>query len=89
MDAKCIRVLRPYEKTNNDNSVIYIDEEAKISLSANWGDEVEILGRRKAKAKIQPIKDLDRDGFIGRAGQDLIDELYIEYGEEVLLNRIK
>lgn len=88
MDNKCIRVLRPYTIEDNDQMVIYIEDQARKELSSNWGDRVEILGRKKVIAEIQPLKDLDKDGLIGRAGQRLIDELYIEYGEEVLLNRL-
>lgn len=88
MDNKCIRMLRPYNEEDNPKMVLYIEDRAREELSANWGDKVEILGRKKAIAEIQPLEDLDKDGLIGRGGQRLMDELYIEYGEEVLLNRI-
>lgn len=88
MDIKCIRVLRPYNDEKEEDRTIYIEDRAREDLTANWGDEIQILGRKKVIARIQPLKDMDKDGLIGRAGQDLIDELYIEYGEEVLLDRL-
>lgn len=88
MDVKCIRILRPYKDEDNNELTIYIDEQARESLSKQWGDEVEVLGRKKAIAKIKPLNEIDQDGFIGRAGQKLIDDVYIEYGEEVFINNI-
>jgi len=88
MDNKCVRVLRPYCEDDNDKMIIYIEDKARAELSCHWGDKVEVLGRRKAVAQIQPLKGFDKDGFIARAGKRLIDELYIEYGEEVLISSI-
>ncbi|WP_394922981.1 hypothetical protein [uncultured Robinsoniella sp.] len=86
MDVKCVRVLRPYEKSDDKKKVIYIDEDAKYSLMKEWGDKVFIKGRNDVRdVEIQPLKELDQNGFIARAGQQLIDELYIEYGEEVMI----
>lgn len=51
-----------------------------------WGEKVFIKGRNDVRdVEIQPLKELDQNGFIARAGQQLIDELYIEYGEEVMI----
>jgi len=88
MDNKCVRILRPYCEDDNHKMLIYVEDKVRVELSCNWGDKVEVLGRKKAVAQIQPLKDLDKDGFIARAGKRLIDELYIEYGEEVLISRI-
>ena len=86
MDVKCVRVLRPYEKADDKKKVIYIDEDAKYSLMKEWGDKVFIKVRNDVRdVEIQPLKELDQNGFIARAGQQLIDELYIEYGEEVMI----
>ena len=85
MDVKCVRVLRPYEDDNDEGS-IYIDREAQCSLNKNWGEVVEAMGRRKIKVAIKPLRELDQDGFIARAGQKVIDALFIEYGEEILLH---
>lgn len=86
MDVKCVRVLRPYNKSDEDKLILYIDEDARYSLMKNWGDTVFVKGRRDVKnVEIQPLKDIDQEGFIARAGQRMIDELYIEYGEEVMV----
>lgn len=86
MDVKCVRVLRPYNKSDEDKLILYIDEDARYSLMKNWGDTVFVKGRRDVKnVEIQPLKDIDQEGFIARAGQRMIDELFIEYGEEVMV----
>ncbi len=86
MDVKCVRVLRPYEDAQDEKNVIYVDEAARYALIKKWGDTVMVRGRRDVKnVQIKALKGLDQDGFIARAGEALIDELFIEYGEEVLL----
>jgi hypothetical protein len=86
MDVKCVRVLRTYEDAQDTKKVIYVDEAARYSLIKQWGETVIVRGRRDVKdVVIKPLQALDKDGFIDRASQALIDELYIEYGEEVLL----
>ncbi|PNV59905.1 hypothetical protein C0033_21750 [Clostridium sp. chh4-2] len=88
MDAKCVRVLRPYDDSDNHKRVVYIDEDARYSLMKQWGDTVFIRGRRDIKdVEIQPLKAMDQEGFIARMGKDLLDEVYVEYGEEVMLSR--
>lgn len=86
MDVKCVRVLRPYPGRKNDDLTLYIDEEARWSLNKSWGAEVVATGRRKVKVIIAPLEEMDQGGFMARAGQALIDALYIEYGEEILLH---
>jgi hypothetical protein len=86
MDVKCVRVLRPYEGTDASERVIYIDEDAKYSLIREWGSKIMVRGRFDAKeVEIRPLKAFDQQGFIARASQSIIDEAYIEYGEEVQL----
>lgn len=86
MDVKCVRVLRPYEASDNKKRVLYIDEDARYSLMKQWGDKVCIQGRRNVTSvEIQPLKDMDQEGYIARAGNQLLDEMFIEYGEEVLI----
>ncbi|WP_332447027.1 hypothetical protein [Sphaerochaeta sp.] len=86
MDVKCVRVLRSYEDVPLDEHAIYIDESARYALIKQFGDRVMVRGRRDVKdVEIKPLRPLDQDGFIARAGQALIDQLYIEYGEEVQL----
>lgn len=86
MDAKCVRVLRPYEEKKE--KVIYIDEDAKYSLLAEWGDKISVSGRFMVKGvEIQPLKPMDQDGFVARMSKVLLDEVYVEYGEEVMLSR--
>lgn len=86
MDVKCVRVLRVYEDANDTQKVIYVDEAARYALIKKWGESVMVRGRRDVKGVvIKALKELDQDGFIARANQALIDELFIEYGEEVLL----
>ncbi|MBT9777920.1 hypothetical protein GPL15_15565 [Clostridium sp. MCC353] len=88
MDAKCVRVLRPYEEADNKKRVIYIDEDARYSLMKQWGDTIIIKGRRDVKnVEIRPLKEMDQEGFIARMGSQLLDEVFVEYGEEVMLNR--
>ena len=91
MDVKCVRVLRPYDNlpenaSRHDEMVIYIDEDARYALNKKWGDRVEAKGRRTIQATIQPLAPMDQEGFIARADQAVIDALFIEYGEEILLH---
>jgi len=86
MDVKCVRILRPYSEAATEKRTIYIDEDARYSLIKEWDETILVKGRRDVKSIIiKPLKANDQNGFIARASQDLIDELYIEYGEEVLL----
>ncbi len=86
MDVKCVRVLRPYSEAATEKRTIYIDEDAQYALIKEWNETVLVRGRRDVKEiTIKPLKPNDQNGFIARASQDLIDALYIEYGEEVLL----
>lgn len=86
MDAKCVRVLRPYEEKKE--KAIYIDEDAKYSLMMEWGDKITVSGRYTVKeVEIKPLKPMDQEGFMARVGKELLDELYVEYGEEVMLSR--
>lgn len=88
MDTKCVRVLRPYEEADNQKRVIFIDEDARYSLMRHWGDKVNIKGRFDVKnVEIQPLKEMDQGGFVARMGKALLDEVYVEYGEEVMLTR--
>lgn len=85
MDVKCVRVLRPYEDEKADDMTIYIDEDARYALNKKWGESVEALGRNQVIVTLAPLKTMDQQGYIARAGQALIDALYIEYGEEIIL----
>ncbi|MGM0432506.1 MAG: hypothetical protein ACQEQU_07330 [Spirochaetota bacterium] len=86
MDVRCIRILRPYEGKEAETDTIYIDEDARYALMCSWGDSVRVKGRYDVDGvQIQPLGAIDQEGFIGRASQQLIDKLYIEYGEEVIL----
>jgi len=86
MDVKCVRVLRPYEEQpRGEEMTIYIDEDARYALNREWGSAAMALGRREVKVTIAPLKAMDQEGYIARAGQALIDALYIEYGEEIIL----
>lgn len=88
MDAKCVRLLRLYPSADAQKRVIYIDEDARYSLMVQWGDKVMIKGRFDVKdVEVQPLEAIDQNGFIARAGQNLMDEIYMEYGEEVMLIR--
>lgn len=91
MDVKCVRVLRPYDNppagaARPGEMVIYVDEDARYALNRKWGDKVEAKGRRVIEAAIQPLAPMDQEGFIARADQAVIDALFIEYGEEILLH---
>lgn len=84
---KCVRVLRPYEgHVDNGEMEIYIDEEARYALNKKWGETVEAKGRRTIMAAIRPLAPMDQEGFVARASRSVIDALYIEYGEEILLH---
>lgn len=85
MDCRCIRILRHYEDAEDEN-VIFIDEPARETMQVEWGDTVRVLGRKETTAVIQPLREIDRDGFIGRVSRKILDEAFIEYGEEVLLS---
>lgn len=93
MDVKCVRVLRPYDNPPAGTEIempgemiIYIDEDARYALNKKWGDKVEAKGRRVIQAAIQPLAPMDQEAFIARADQAVIDALFIEYGEEILLH---
>lgn len=86
MDVRCIRILRPYERGPEDDHTLYIDEEARYALMKQWGQTIKAKGRFDVSdVKIEPLDEMDQGGFIGRASQALIDRLYVEYGEEILL----
>lgn len=86
MDAKCVRVLRLYgERTPDEPMTLLIDEDARYALNKEWGEKVTASGRREATVVIAPLEAMDQQGYIARAGQALMDALYIEYGEEILL----
>lgn len=88
MDAKCVRVLRLHPAADQEKRAIYIDEDARYSLMAQWGDKICIKGRLDVKGvEVQPLEAMDQNGFIARASQMLLDELYVDYGEEVMLMR--
>ncbi|MDL2260377.1 hypothetical protein LJB99_05850 [Deltaproteobacteria bacterium OttesenSCG-928-K17] len=86
MDVKCVRVLRAYDEAKNEDGAIYVDEDARYALNKQWGEVIEVQGRRKAKLAIKPLAAMDQEGFIARASQKVIDDLFIEYGEEVFLH---
>lgn len=86
MDVKCVRVLRPYEDLESTPELtMYIDESARYALNRAWGSTAVALGRREAEVTIRPLKGLDQEGYIARADQAVMDALYIDYGEEVIL----
>lgn len=86
MDVRCVRVLRSYEEADAHERAIYVDEAARYALIKQFGDRISVRGRRDAKdVVIKPLREIDQEGFIARANQNMIDELYIEYGEEVFL----
>ena len=86
MDVKCVRILRPYDdQPQSGEMVIYIDEDARYALNREWGATVQALGRREVAVTIASLKAMDQQGYIARAGQKLIDALFIEYGEEIIL----
>jgi len=86
MDVKCVRVLRPYEGETAAEKTIYIDEDARYALNRKWGEKAIAQGRREVEVTLAPLKAIDQNGYIARAGQALIDALYIEYGEEIILH---
>lgn len=89
MDARNVRVLRPYKEAEGDASAIYIDEAAREYLGKiPWDSEIFVIGRRKQKAVIKPLKEIDYDGQIARLQDSLREQLMVEWGEEVLLQRI-
>jgi hypothetical protein len=86
MDARNVRVFRAYEEAVNESNNIYIDEEARMVLGTpEWGTEVTVIGRRKKRAIIKPLKELDSNGQLTRMSEALRNDLMIEVGEEVLV----
>ena len=86
MDVKCVRVLRPYDDAPPSGAMtIHIDEDARYALNRDWGATVQALGRREATLTIAPLQAMDQQGYIARASQAVIDALFIEYGEEIIL----
>lgn len=91
-DARDIKAVKstgdnsPPQSRAGNSHVIWIDEDARYALMGQWGQKITVKGRNDVPGvEIQPLKAMDQGGFIGRASQDLMDRLYLEYGEEVLL----
>ena len=86
MDVKCVRVLRPYDEAPQCGPLtIHIDEDARYALNRDWGATIQALGRREVTLVIAPLQAMDQQGYIARASQTVIDALFIEYGEEIIL----
>ncbi|MEG3067709.1 MAG: hypothetical protein RQM95_05660 [Syntrophaceticus schinkii] len=87
MDARNVRVLRPYEEA--DENAIYVDNSTREYLGKlEWDSEVLVIGRRKHRAVIKPLKEIDSDAQIARMKRSLRDKLMIEWGEEALLQKL-
>ncbi len=87
MDTKHVRVLR-LNKETEDGKVIYVDNSCIYSLRVEVGDKITVVGKRTVKdVEVRLLPDCDQDGYIARIGKNLLEELYLEYGEEVLLHR--
>ncbi len=86
MDPRCNRVLKAYENSNDEDAV-YVDESARFALAADWGDRVNVLGKRKVKAVLRELDTIDTGVRICRIGERLMEKLMLAYGEEVLLER--
>lgn len=85
MDVKNVRVLKPYEDSNDSEPTIYIDEEARFALAVQWGEKVEVVGRRKCEAIVKALKEIDCGVQIARVNAALLQAAKVELGEEVLL----
>lgn len=83
MDARNVRILKPYP--DSKENTIYIDDPARNSLHIQWGEECMVVGRRKVKAQIQPLKDEDWYGQVTRMTDAMRDAVYCDLGDEVLL----
>ncbi len=86
MDTKHVRVLRLVDNME-DGKVIYVDSSCLYALRVNENAKVTVMGKRTVKDVIvKLLPKYDEDGYIARVGQALLDELYLEYGEEVLIH---
>lgn len=87
MDARNVRILPPYIDRQCEDDTVYIDEKARYSLHAQWGDQVMVVGRNKRLATIQPLKEEDWGGQMIRMNQKMCENIYCCIGDEVLLYR--
>lgn len=88
MDARNVRILAPYSDGCKENTV-YIDDLARNSLHIKWGEECIVVGRRRVKAQIQPLKEEDCFGQVTRMTEAMRDAVYCEVGDEVLLYNVE
>lgn len=85
MDPRNVRVMKAYEDTNASDMTIYIDESARETLATEWGEQILVKGRRDVPAKIKPLNDIDSDAYVARVSPKLLEDLMVEYGENLLL----
>lgn len=85
MDMRNVRIMNPYEDMDCDNQTIYIDESARDALHIDWEEEVMVVGRGKAKAKIKPLKKEDWGAQVVRMCEQMRDLVYCCVGDEVSL----
>ncbi len=86
MDVKNMRLMDVYSDADDALDVLYIDDEARKAVDRDWGEEVEVIGRRNVSAVIRQLQDFDLGACVARAGSGLREKLMIEVGEEVLIN---
>lgn len=89
MDTRCVRVMPMYEDVDETNLVL-VDEAAfrSMGLQPDADIKVRVLGRNEAEAKVGLLRDIDKNCFVARATQDVIDAAYVEYGEEVFVGHL-
>ena len=85
MDARNVKILPPYPDEAFPNDTIYIDEAARYALHASWGDRVKLVGRREFEAKIAELRGYDQGAQICRMNDKLMDAIFSEIGDQLLL----
>ncbi len=86
MDTKHVRLLRLIDEME-DGNIIYVDESCLYSLRITEGEKAVVVGKRTVKdVEVRLLPKFDQDGYIARVGKNLLDKLYLEYGEEVLIH---
>ncbi len=85
MDARNVRIMKPYADGSCEGGTVYVDEAARDALHIAWGDEALVVGRRRHPAKIAPLQDEDTGAYAIRMDEAMRDAVYCEVGDEVLL----
>lgn len=89
MDARNVRIMKPYVDSTCKEGVVYVDDDARSALHVQWGEHCLAVGRRKVKVEVQPLKDEDWNAQVIRMNDKLRQEIYCTVGDELLLYNLE